>query len=150
MAATLTNLLYHIVFSTKLRVPMITESLEAELYRYMGGIIRGEGGILLAIGGVSDHVHLLVKCKPTIAVADMLRVLKANSSKWINEEKRGLQKFGWQDGYGAFTVSQSQVPHVRRYIRDQKRHHHEANFQNEMKTLLERHGVEYDERYVWD
>jgi len=150
MAATLTNLLYHVVFSTKLRVPLITESLEAELYRYMGGIIRGEGGILLEIGGMSDHVHLLVKLKPTVAVADMLRVLKANSSKWVNEEKWHLQKFGWQDGYAAFTVSQSQVLQVRRYIRNQKHHPHKADFQSELKALLERHGVEYDERYVWD
>jgi putative transposase len=150
MAATLTNLIYHVVFSTKLRVPLIAESLEAELYRYMGGIIRGEGGILLEIGGVPDHVHLLVKFKPTVAVADMLRVLKANSSKWINEEKWRLQKFGWQDGYAAFTVSQSQVSHVCRYIRNQKHHHHKADFQSELKALLKRHGVEYDERYVWD
>jgi REP element-mobilizing transposase RayT len=150
MAATLTNLLYHVVFSTKLRVPLITELLEADLYHYMGGIIRGEGGILLEIGGVPDHVHLLVKFKPTVAVADMLRVLKANSSKWVNEERRRLQRFGWQDGYAAFTVSQSQVSHVRRYIRNQKLHHHKADFQSELKALLERHGVEYDERYVWD
>src|SRR5437764_5679047 len=94
MAAKLTNLLYHVVFSTKLRVLLITESLEEDLYRYLGGIIRGEGGILLEIGGVSDHVHLLVKLKPTIAVAYMLRVLKANSSKWVNEEKWRRQKFG--------------------------------------------------------
>ena len=150
MSGTHTNLLYHLVFSTKQRQPMISDSLAAELHPYLGGIVRGEGGEPLAVGGVADHVHLLVKLKPTIAVSDFLRQLKANSSKWINEEKWKLQKFGWQDGYGAFTVSRSQVTRVVEYIQIQKQHHAKQDFQNEYLDLLVKHEVEYDERYLWD
>ena len=118
MAGTFTNLLYHMVFSTKLRKPWITPQLKEELYRYMGGIVRGEGGTLLEINGMSDHVHLFLKLKPTVAVSDFLEKLRPNSSKWVNKEKQRIRKFGWQDGYGAFTVSESQVLRLRRYIRN--------------------------------
>ena len=150
MSGTHTNLLYHLVFSTKQRMPMISDELAAELHPYLGGIVRGEHGEPLAIGGVSDHVHLLVKLKPTVAVSDFLRQLKANSSRWINEEKWKIHKFGWQDGYGAFTVSRSQVERVTEYIRSQKEHHAMQNFQTEYLDLLVKHEVEYDERYLWD
>ena len=150
MSGTYTNLLYHIVFSTKQRIPLITDSIREELYRYIGGIIRGEGGILLEIGGTADHVHLLAKLKPAAAVSDILRLVKANSSKWANERKRRLRKFGWQDGFGAFTVSESQVVGVREYIRTQETHHRGLSYHDEFRAMLERHGVEYDERYLWD
>ncbi|MBI5760890.1 MAG: IS200/IS605 family transposase [Planctomycetales bacterium] len=150
MPGTHTNLLYHLVFSTKKRLPMITDAIEAELYKYLGGIVRGEGGILLEVGGMPDHVHLLVKLKPTIAVSDMLRLLKANSSKWVNEEKLKYRKFGWQDGYAAFTASQSQGDKVTKYIRNQKQHHRTRDFKTEFVALLERHEVEYEKRYLWD
>ena len=151
MPGTFTNLLYHLVFSTKERLPLIGESFQEELYKYMGGIIRGEGGVLLEIGGIADHVHLLAKLKPTIAVSDMLRLLKANSSKWINDEQKVKQrKFGWQDGYAAFTVSESQAPRVVRYIRSQEAHHRKLDFKEELIALLKKHRIEYDERYLWD
>ena len=150
MSGTYTNLLYHIVFSTKQRIPLITDSIREELYRYIGGIIRGEGGILLEIGGTADHVHLLAKLKPAVAISDILRVVKANSSKWANERKRRLRKFGWQDGYAAFSVSQSQVSRVRRYIATQEDHHRQRSFKDELISLLDRHHVEYDERHLWD
>lgn len=108
MAGTYTNLLYHLVFSTKQRLSLITKELQPDLYSYIGGIIRGEGGTLLEIGGMPDHVHLLAKFKPTGSISDMLKVIKAGSSKWINEEQFKMRKFGWQDGYAAFTVSESQ------------------------------------------
>jgi REP-associated tyrosine transposase len=150
MAGTYTNLLYHLVFSTKGRYPLITTELQSDLYAYMGGIIRGEGGVLLEIGGMPDHVHLLVKFKPTISISDMLRRIKANSSGWVNEEREGLRKFGWQDGYAAFTVSESQIGVVRQYIQQQEAHHRGLSYQDEFRALLERHGIEYDEQYLWD
>ena len=150
MPGTHTNLLYHLVFSTKQRLPMISDELAVDLYPYLGGIVRGEGGLLLEVGGMPDHIHLLVKLKPTLAISDFLRQLKANSSKWINEEKLRIHKFGWQDGYGAFTVSRSQVEPVTRYIQQQKEHHAKQGFQSEYVELLDRHEVDYEAQYLWD
>lgn len=149
MAGTYTNLLYHLVFSTKNRLPLITRNLQQDLYSYIGGIIRGEGGTLLEIGGMREHVHLLTKFKPTKPVSGMLNRIKAKASKWVNEEKLKTRKFGWQDGYAAFSVSESQIASVRRYIRDQEKHHRRWSYQDELRGLLDKHGVEYDERYLW-
>ena len=102
MASTLTNLLYHIVFSTKDREPLIREGFRAELEKYTAGIIRNERGILLGIGGMPDHLHLITKFKPDRSVADMVRLIKANSSKWVNENHGERGRFAWQSGYGAF------------------------------------------------
>ena len=113
MAGTDTNLLYHLVFSTKNRQGYITPTIEEKLYKYIGGIICGIDGICLEINGISDHVHILAKIPPKIAISNALRDIKANSSKWVNETKSGLRKFGWQDGYSAFTIGKSQVDVVR-------------------------------------
>jgi len=142
MPGTYTSLLYHLVFSTKDRIPLIEAGFREELYSYLGGIIRGEGGVLMEIGGMSDHLHLLVRLKPSIALADLLRCTKANSSKWVNEEKRRMRKFGWQDGYAAFTVSKSQVSRVTRYIANQQTHHAKTDFKQELRGLLDKPGVE--------
>ena len=150
MATTFTNLLYHIVFSTKERDPMITQDIRERLYEYMGGIIRGEGGVLLEIGGVPDHVHLLAKLKADKAVSDMLRLIKSNSSKWVNEERLITGRFGWQTGYAAFSVSESQVNKVRKYLQSQESHHAKVSFKEELITLLEKNRIEYDERYIFD
>jgi REP element-mobilizing transposase RayT len=150
MAGTYTNLLYHLVFSTKERVPLIGRELQPDLYAYLGGIVRGEGGILLEVGGMPDHVHLLARIKPIASVSEMLRQIKANSSKWVNEEKFKMRKFAWQDGYAAFSVSESQVSALRRYIREQEQHHRGQSYQDEFRALLDRHGIAYDERYLWD
>ena len=150
MATTFTNLLYHIVFSTKERRPMITEPIRSELYPYLGGIVREKDGILLEIGGTVDHVHIFAKLKQHIAIADILRELKANSSKLLNERPDLGQWYGWQTGYGAFTVSASQVSRVRNYIRNQEEHHRKRSFQEEFVNLLDKHGIEYEERYLWD
>jgi putative transposase len=101
MAGTYTNLLFHIVFSTKRRTGLITPELEPDLYAYIGGVIRNQGGKLLDAGGMSDHVHLLLKSKPNVALSDLVRDIKANSSKWINESKWKIRKFGWQDGFAS-------------------------------------------------
>ena len=150
MAGTHTNLLYHLVFSTKNRIPSISKNFKEDLYSYIGGIIRGEGGTLLEIGGAADHVHLLARFKPAKSVSEMLDRIKSKASKWLNEEKMKVRKFGWQDGYAAFSVSESEIASVRRYIRDQQKHHRRQSFQDEFRTLLEKHGIEYEERYLWD
>ncbi len=142
-----TNLLYHIVFATKKRHPFITDELRPELHKYLGGTARGLRGIALEVGGVSDHVHVLAKIKPTVAVAEFIKQLKANSSGWANKMTHG--RFAWQERYGAFTVSESQVEKVRAYIRNQEAHHRRASFEDEFKALLKAHGIEFDERYLW-
>jgi REP element-mobilizing transposase RayT len=148
--STYTNLLYHVVSSTKHRLPLVTDDVQDELYRYLGGIIRGEGGIPLEINGMPDHIHILMKLKPTVSLSDLMRKLKANSSKWLNDKGRRGRPFGWQDGYAAFTVSESQAPRVRQYIRKQQEHHRRIDFKAELLGILERHRVEFDERYLWD
>lgn len=150
MAGTYTKLFYHIVFSTKNRQPFITSAVEEELYKYIGGIIRGIGGVSLEINGTADHVHILAILPPKIALSDALRDVKANSSKWVHETKHDLRRFGWQDGFSAFTVSKSQVEPVRQYIADQKAHHKQGDFKTELLGLLDKHEVEFDERYLWD
>ena len=149
MASTLTNLLYHVVFSTKGRSPLITDEVREPLYRYVGGIVRNQGGALLEIGGVADHVHLLARFPASKAVSDLLRDLKSDSSGWLNRE-RPQDRFAWQTGYGAFTVSQSQVGTVRRYIRGQEEHHRQRSFKEELVGLLKKHEIEHDEKYLWD
>jgi REP element-mobilizing transposase RayT len=150
MGNTYANLLYHAVFSTKDREPLIDERWQDDLYAYMGGIVRGSRGTLLKSGGVADHVHLLLKLPASVAIADMLRLVKANSSNWVRDSKLVIGKFAWQAGYGAFTVSKSQVPDVERYIQNQAAHRRGRSFQEEFLALLERHGIEYDPRYLWD
>lgn len=150
MPGSYSNLLYHLVFSTKARQPIISDRFREDLYKYMGGIVRGEGGVLIEIGGIADHVHLLVKLKPVVTLSDFMRVLKANSSKWVNEEKLKIRGFGWQNGYAAFTVSESHVPRIVKYIQNQEAHHRRITFQGELLTLLKKHKISFDERYLWD
>lgn len=136
MAGTYTKLFYHIVFSTNDRRPLIVDEFESELHKYMGGVIRGIGGISLEINGMPDHVHILAILPPKAAVSDSLRDIKANSSKWIHETKKS-ERFGWQDGFAAFTVSKSQVEPVRQYIREQKAHHVRIEYKSELLGLLD-------------
>jgi putative transposase len=150
MANSFTNLLYHLVFSTKDREPLIRDDWRDKLYAYLGGIVREERGILIQGGGTADHVHLLIKLPPSAAVADLLRLVKANSSKWANETGAAVGKFAWQAGYGAFSVSESQAPDVKHYIQNQAAHHRGRSFQEEFVALLERHGIDYDPRYLWN
>ena len=143
-----TSLTYHIVFSTKYRKPRIEESFKEDLYSYIGGIIRGEQGHLIEIGGMEDHVHILAGFSATIAVSEMLKRIKGNSSKWMNDEKTTRNRFEWQAGYGAFTVSQSKVPIVTKYIRGQAEHHKQSTFEDEFLAMLKRHKINYDPKYV--
>ena len=149
MSDSYTNLLYHIVFSTKDRQPLITDAYESRLHDYIGGTIRNLGGVSLGINSTEDHVHVLAKLRPDKAVSDVLRDLKANASGWMHDVFPELKDFSWQRGYGAFTVSKSNVPAVVRYIQNQRVHHQKESFQDEYREFLNKHGVEYDERYVW-
>jgi len=149
MADSLTNLLYHIVFSTKNREPLIREAFRDELEKYIAGIIRNEGGILLGIGGRPDHLHLIAKLRPDRSVAEMVRLIKANSSKWVNEHHGEPGRFAWQSGYGAFSVSQSQLDALRAYVANQAEHHRVRSFQEEYREFLIKHDIEFDERYLW-
>ncbi len=148
MAQTLTNLLFHVVFSTKDRLPLIDAELKPDLLAYIGGIVRELGGKLLAANGTADHVHLLLRLPPRLALADAVRVVKTNSSRWVHQSRALRRRFQWQAGYGAFSVSQSNVPEVVRYIRNQEQHHRRVSFQEELLAFLKRHGIEYDEQYI--
>ena len=148
MESTLTNLLYHIVFSTKDREPLILPEIREDLHRYIGGILKGEGGVPLEIGGMSDHIHMAIKLRPIHALSDIMKKVKGNSSKWLNEQNRLTSRFSWQDGYGAFSVSESQISTVIRYVREQAKHHRRQTFKDEFIRILEHHRVEYDEQYL--
>ncbi|MEK7832516.1 MAG: IS200/IS605 family transposase [Acidobacteriota bacterium] len=148
MPSTHLSLHFHLIFSTKDRLALMHKDWRGRLHAYMGGIINDLGGVPETIGGVEDHVHLLVGLRATHRLADVLREIKASSSKWVHEE---LQKplFAWQEGYGAFTVSQSQIEGVKKYIANQEEHHRKRTFQEEYLEFLQRNGVEYDEKYLW-
>ena len=145
MSQTLTNLLFHVVFSTKVRRRLITHNLKPRLLAYIGGIIRELDGRLLVADGTADHVHLLMRLPPKVPPADALRVIKANSSRWANQSD-----FRWQAGYAAFSVSESNVAAVTRYIRNQEQHDRKISFQDELRAFLKEHRIEYDERYIWE
>src|SRR6266566_9394201 len=144
------SLHYHLIFSTKNRLPSITPDLQPRLYEYIGGILRGANSVLLAAGGMPDHVHLLVGLNKELAIAETLRTVKAGSSRWVHDTFAEQRSFAWQTGYGAFSVSYSHLGRVKAYIAGQAEHHRKQTFQEEFVLFLRRHGVEYDERYLWD
>jgi putative transposase len=150
MPGTYAQILLHIVFSTKLRTPWITAEIAGRLYPYLGGLVRAEKGVLYDIGGVEDHVHLYMRWRPDATVSDLMRTVKARSSKWIHDTFPTASAFAWQEGYSAFSVSKSQEESVRRYIRRQPEHHRKEDFKGELLRLLRAHDVEFDERYVFD
>ena len=149
MAKTYTALFYHIVFSTKNRAPFIKPDIEERVWSYIGGVARKHGLTALQVGGVDDHIHALVMAGPVYAPSEIAQFLKGDSSKWIHEEFNDLRDFAWQDGYGAFTVSKSNISSVIEYIQNQREHHRKRSFQEEYLEFLQKHGVEYDERYLW-
>ncbi len=149
MSSSHCNLLYHIVFSTKGREPWLTPEIRPRTHQYLGGAIRNEGGIALIVNGTTDHVHVLAKLRQDKAISKLIGELKANSSGWISRTfKEAAAGFQWQEGYGAFTVSESQLPKVHRYIERQEEHHRSVSFLEEFKTLLKAHGLTFDERYL--
>ncbi len=149
MAHTFTNLLTHAVFSTSERRPFLSDLIRADLHAYIGGILREMDATPIIIGGAADHVHLLIRLPAPLAIADCLRVVKTNSSRWVKERWTQQRLFAWQSGYGAFSVSESSRQTVIRYIGNQQRHHQRFSYQHEFLALLARHGVAYDERNIW-
>jgi putative transposase len=145
-----TQLTYHIVYATKYRHPSIVTDIRERLYEYIGGTLRAKKGSLIEIGGVADHVHLLAQLSASIAVADIIRDIKANSSRWVNEQPETQQVFEWQKGYGAFTVSYPRVPKVRRYIQKQEEHHKTVTFEEEYIGFLKRHGIEFRLEHLFE
>ena len=150
MANTFTSLHYHVIFSTKHREPWISPDLEERVWKFLGGIACENGMKALLIGGMPDHVHLALALPPAQSVSKALQLLKGGSSKWIKDALPQMRGFAWQDGYGAFSVSKSNLPEVTAYIQNQREHHRIKTFQEEFLAFLVRHGVEYDERYLWD
>ena len=149
MANTYTSLHYHVIFSTKNRVAYIKPEIEQRVWAYLGGVARAHKMTALQIGGCDDHIHALVMAPPVIAPSQIAQYLKGDSSKWIHETFPELREFAWQEGYGAFTVSKSNLEFVVAYIQNQRAHHQHRSFQEEYREFLQKHGVEYDERYVW-
>jgi REP element-mobilizing transposase RayT len=150
MAHTYVNLLVHVIFSTKDRRPHIDAELQSRLFAYTGGVLRDIGAVPMIVNGTADHVHQLVGLPSTRSIAELIRVVKANSSKWVHEEFASRREFAWQSGYAAFSVSQSNADAVRQYITDQEEHHRTVSFEEEYVAFLKRHGIAYDERYVWE
>jgi len=150
MPQSLACLYVHIIYSTRDRTPLLTPVLRPRLYEYCAGILRSRGAVLASMGGTADHVHLLLSFGRELAVAEAVRLVKANSSKWIHETFPAQSAFGWQAGYAAFSVSWSGVAKVRAYIENQEEHHKGCSFQEELRLFLRRHQVAFDERYVWD
>ena len=141
--------LYHCVFSTKERRKTIDADLQSRLWPYLGGIARDNGMKTLAIGGVEDHVHLLLSLQSTMHVSKTMQLVKGGSSKWIHDTFPERREFAWQEGYGAFSIGVSQIDDTKRYIENQAEHRRRHTFEEEFIAFLERHGIEYDPRYVW-
>jgi REP element-mobilizing transposase RayT len=142
-----TNLLYHIVYATKERAPLITDTLRPRLHEYLGGTVRGLGGVAIEINGTEDHVHILARVRPTISISEFMSKLKSGSSGWAKRQTKG--RFGWQARFGAFTVSESQVARIRGYIRNQEVHHRKHSFEDEFKALLRAHKIDFDAAHLW-
>ncbi|MHB8519271.1 MAG: IS200/IS605 family transposase [Limisphaerales bacterium] len=150
MAHTYTNLLVHVVFSTRDRAPLLDTELKPRLFAYIGGIIRELGGVALLINGPADHVHILAVLPPRTPLSDLVGKVKANSSGWVHREFPEKRAFGWQTGYAAFTVSHSKRQLLLNYINNQQAHHRKVSFGEELIAFLERHEVTYDQRYLFE
>ena len=149
MSHTYVNSLLHVVFSTHQRQPLIDDAWASQLHEMLGGIARGRGFPTIVTGGVADHVHLLVSMPGTMSISECMRILKGTSSKWVNDRFVKSRTFRWQDGYGAFSIAQSQIEATVEYIRGQAEHHRVRTFQDEYRDFLTRQGIVWDERYVW-
>lgn len=145
MPRTYTQLYYHVVFSTKHRLPVLSCELAGELYPLVGAVVRDQGGALIAVGGMPDHVHLLAGLRPHPSVAAIVKAIKGSSSHWINEGRRTPDHFAWQEGYAAFTVSPSVLRRVQGYVEQQEQHHKRRSFELEMIHLLKKHGLSIQE-----
>ena len=151
MPQSLARVVLHVVFSTKNRVPFLKDpDIRARLHAYMAGILQDIGCEPILINGAEDHVHILCNLSRTITIAKLVEETKTEPSKWMKEQGAAYRDFFWQGGYGSFSVSQSNVDQVREYVAAQEEHHRKVSFQDEFRALCRKHGVEIDERYVWD
>ncbi len=149
MAITFTRLIYHVILSTRRREALISAGLRNDLYAYIGGIVRAQKSLLVEIGGMPDHLHLVIRTRPDLSVTELIRLVKSNSSKWANERPGSIGQFAWQEGYGAFTVSSSQLTAVCEYVRNQAEHHRTRTLHDEYVEFLRRHEIEFNEAYLW-
>jgi putative transposase len=150
MANTFSFLNIHCIFSTKERVPVLTPEIRERLWPYLGGIARQNGCRAKCVGGVADHVHLLLSLSTTVAISKAVQLIKAGSSAWIHQTFPQLRHFSWQQGYGAFSVGISQMPETIRYIEQQPEHHRTRTFQEEYLNILKKHEMPFDEKYLWN
>jgi len=150
MANTYSNLFYHMVFSTKGRNDLISPEIEERVWAYIGGIARNHEIIAVQVGGIENHIHILILAKPKVAPSQIAQWIKGESSRWIRQTFPELAKFEWQDGYGVFSVSKSSVPDVVEYITNQREHHQKQCFEDEYISMLKLNGIDYDVRYVFD
>lgn len=150
MSQSLTNILVHIIFSTKLRKPIITSEIETELYAYLASILKDCDCSPIIIGGPGNHVHILCKLSKTRSISSVIEDIKKKSSKWTKTKGMEYSDFYWQNGYGSFSIGKSQINALKKYIQNQKDHHRKKTFKEEFLEILNRYGIEYDERYLWD
>ena len=151
MPQSFARVVLHVVFSTKNRTPFLKDpELRARLHSYIAGVLQNIGCEPILIGGVEDHVHILCNLSRTVTIAGLVEEAKKTPSKWMKGQGQAFNDFYWQGGYGAFSVSQSNVEQVRDYVATPEAHHRKVSFQDEFRTLCRKHGVEIDERYVWD
>ena len=150
MPQSLAKLLVHLVYSTRHRDRILTDDIREELHRYTAGILKKYDSSAILVNSVEDHVHILFSQSRNHSLADLVEQAKKGTSKWLKTKGRTFARFHWQNGYGAFSVSQSNVKKVTAYIQNQKEHHKRQSFQDEFRTFLKRHEIEFEERYVWD
>jgi len=150
MPQSLVRNLIHVCFSTKNRVDLIMPEIEDDLFGYMHGIVENNKSKLILANGTTNHVHLLISLSKVLSISELIGDIKRDSSKWIKTKNNSYRAFQWQDGYGAFSVGYTQIEDVKKYIANQKEHHAKVSFEDEFRYFLNKYGVEYDERYVWD
>lgn len=150
MPQSLVKILIHAVFSTKNRSDLISSEIENDLFGYMSGIVENNKSKLVLANGTANHVHLLISLGKTLSISELIGDIKRDSSVWIKKQDSQFLSFHWQEGYGAFSVGQSQVGDVMKYISKQKLHHQKKSFENEMRSFYRKYEIEFDERYVWD
>ena len=149
MANTYTQIHIHAVFSVQNRISLIQKKWQDRLYQYMIAIIQNHGHKVLSIGGMPDHIHILFGFRPAQSLSDLIQNVKRDSSAWVNKEKLAVRRFSWQEGYGAFSYSKSQIPRVAKYIENQEKHHTNRSFLEEYKKILIDFGLEYNEKYIF-
>ena len=150
MSQSLASIKIHVVFSTKSRLPLLEIDIRSECYKYLASVAQNHGSKVYEVGGMEDHIHILLTLPRTVTISKLVEVLKSSTSRWIKTRKQSLSYFAWQTGYGAFSVSESQLPFVQEYIRNQQQHHQQRGFKDELLKLLQGSRVEFDEKYLWD